>query len=111
MTRLPGAESNRIWPAVKSLAQDRNLIVHGFWAVDDALDDRPVVLSHRFLESEDYVTGEYFDYRRFEFFQKRADHLLNMFRQFRTMLGGLTREERSAAKLILPKEEPKARKR
>jgi hypothetical protein len=109
--RLPGAESNRIWPALNSLAKDRNLIVHGFWAVDDALDDRPVVLSHRFLESEDYVTGEYFDYRRFEFFQKRADHLLNMFRQFRTMLDGLTREERSAAKLILPKEEPKARKR
>jgi|GEM_PF-1594737 hypothetical protein len=111
VTRLPGAETNRIWPALKNLAKDRNLIVHDFWAVDDAHDDRPVVLSHHFLESEDYVTGEYFDYRRFEFFQKRADHLLNMFRQFRVMLDGLTREQRIAAKLILPKEERKPRKR
>jgi hypothetical protein len=111
ITRLPGAETNRIWPALKQLAKDRNLIVHGFWAVDDAHDDRPVALSHRFLESDDYVTAEYFDYRRFEFFQKRADHLLNMFREFRVMLDGLTREERIAAGLILPKEERKPRRR
>jgi pilus assembly protein Flp/PilA len=49
VTRLPGAETKRIWPALKNLAKDRNLIVHGFWAVDDAHDDRPVVLSHHFL--------------------------------------------------------------
>jgi len=110
VTRLPGAETSRIWPALSSLASDRNLIVHGFWAVDDAHDDRPVVLSHRFLESEDYVTAEYFDYRRFEFFQKRADHLLNMFRQFRVMLGDLTREQRIEAKLVLPKEDRRPRK-
>lgn len=110
VTRLPGAETNRIWPALRRLAKDRNLIVHGFWAVDDAHDNRPVVLSHRFLESEDYVTAEYFDYHRFESFQKHADHLLNMFRQFRVMLGDLGREERIAAGLISPKEERKPRR-
>jgi hypothetical protein len=103
VTGLPGAETGRIWPTLEKLANERNLIAHGFWAVDDKHDDRPVVMSHKFLESEDYVTGEHFDYARFDSFMKRAEHLLNTFRQFRVMLDGLSREQRIAAGLILPK--------
>jgi hypothetical protein len=103
VTRLPGAKTDRIWSTLDKLASERNLIAHGFWAVDNRHDNRPVVMSHVFLESEDYVTGEHFDYARFDYFMKRAEHLLNTFRQFRVMLDGLTREERIAAKLILPK--------
>ena len=60
-------------------------------------------MSHKFLESEDYVTGEYFDYSRFERFMKLSDHLLNTFKQFRVMLDSLTPEQRIAAGLALPK--------
>jgi len=99
--RLPGVETDKIWPTLENLADERNLIAHGFWAVGE--NDRPTVLSHRFLESEDYVTAEFFDYTRFEYFLKRAEHLLNTFRLFKTMLENMTKEERVAAKLTLPK--------
>jgi hypothetical protein len=101
--RLPGAETDKIWPTLDNLASERNLIAHGYWAVADKENDRPVVMSHKFLESEEYVTGEYFDYTRFDYFMKRAEHLLNTFRQFRAMLDNLPREDRIAAGLTLPK--------
>ena len=44
------------------------------------------MFSHKFLESDGYVTGEFFDYGRFDYFLRRAEHLLNTFRQFKTML-------------------------
>jgi hypothetical protein len=101
--KMPGAQTDKIWPTLKHLASERNLIAHGFWAVNE--EQRPVVLSHKFLESEDYVTGEFFDYRRFEYFIKRADHLLNTFRLFKTMLEGISKADRIAAGLTLPKKQ------
>ena len=101
MKRLPGVETDKIWPTLDNLADERNLISHGFWAVGES--DRPIVLSHKFPESEDYVTAEFFDYTRFEYFLKRAEHLLNTFRLFKTMLEKLSKEERAAAKFTLPK--------
>jgi Protein of unknown function (DUF5131) len=50
---IPGAESDEIWPALKDLQQERNLIGHGVWMI--ASDGRPRVVWHaKFLES---VTG------------------------------------------------------
>ena len=64
----PNAKTAAIWPAAHDLRNDRNLIAHGVWVVDD--DARPIVVWHRkFLESEEYITGEYLDYRRFASFQ------------------------------------------
>jgi hypothetical protein len=99
--RMPGARTDRIWPTLEHLASERNLIAHGFWSVNE--EGRPVVLSHKFLESEDYVTGEFFEYARFDYFLKRADHLLNTFRQFKTMLEAMPKGDRVAAGLTLSK--------
>ncbi len=101
--QIQGAETDKIWPTLAHLASERNLIAHGFWSVNE--EQRPVVLSHKFLESEDYVTGEFFDYARFDYFMKRADHLLNTFRLFKTMLESMSKEDRIAAGLTLPKKQ------
>ena len=106
---IPEAKTDKIWPTLEHLAAERNLIAHGFWSVDNA--GRPTVLSHKFLESEDYVTGEIFDYARFEYFQKRADHMLNTFRLFKTMLDEMPKEDRIAAGFTLPKKPPKSLRR
>ncbi|MGA2492669.1 MAG: hypothetical protein ABSF67_06915 [Roseiarcus sp.] len=99
--KLPGAETDKIWPTLEKLAQERNLIAHGFWAVDSS--GRPVVMSHKFLESDDYVTAEFFDYTRFDYFITRAEHLVKTFQQFKTMLDSLSKDQRIAAGLTLPK--------
>jgi hypothetical protein len=41
---IPGAESGAIWPALKDLGQERNLIGHGVWMISD--DGRPMVVRH-----------------------------------------------------------------
>jgi len=107
--RIPGARTDKIWPTLEHLASERNLIVHGFWSVNE--EGLPVVLSHKFLESEDYVSGEFFDYARFDYFLKRTNHLLNTFRQFKTMLEEMPRENRIAAGLTLPKKQNSHRQR
>jgi hypothetical protein len=99
--RMPGARTDKIWPTLEHLAGERNLIAHGFWAVNE--EGRPVVLSHKFLKSEDYVIAEFFDYARFDYFLRRADHLLNTLRQFKTMLEAMPKESRIAAGLTLSK--------
>ncbi len=100
---MPGARTDKIWPTLTHLTSERNLITHGFWSVNR--EGRLVVLSHKFLESEDYVTAEFFDYRRFEYFMKRADHLLNTFRVFKTMLDSMSKADRIAVGLTLPKKQ------
>ncbi|MCX7382930.1 MAG: hypothetical protein NT133_16300 [Alphaproteobacteria bacterium] len=44
------------------LANDRNLIVHGAWAMADG---KPWVVWHKFIEDTDSIIGEYFESRRF----------------------------------------------
>jgi hypothetical protein len=42
---------------------ERNLIAHGVWMVDNK--GRPLVVWHsKFLESDDFIGAEYFDYAR-----------------------------------------------
>jgi hypothetical protein len=89
---IPGAESDAIWAAARDLRNERNLIAHGVWMVDD--DFRPLVVWHRkFLESEEYVTGEYFDYTRFDYFQARGRQLLTTFTEFKRLLEDAIAEE------------------
>lgn len=95
---IPGAESDAIWPAAHDLRNERNLIAHGVWMVD--CDARPLVVWHRkFLESDEYVSGEYFSYRRFDYFQARGQHLLTTFADFKRLLEeALDEEARSRIK-------------
>jgi hypothetical protein len=60
ITSLPGAETDAIWPALKNLRDERNLIGHSVWMISN--DDRPLVVWHaKFLESVDWVGAEFFD--------------------------------------------------
>jgi hypothetical protein len=79
---IPGAESDEIWPALKELQQERNLIGHGVWMI--ASDGRPRVVWHaKFLESVDWVGSEYFDWTRFDYFLARGRVLLKTFADFK----------------------------
>ena len=83
--QIPGAETDKIWPALDRLRTERNLIVHGVWAV--ANDGRPLVIWHgRFLECDDFIGAEYFEPWRFERYMKIATHLLDTFTKLHRML-------------------------
>src|SRR5258708_8051610 len=82
---IPGAESEAIWPALKRLRDERNLIGHGVWMITN--DDRPLVVWHaKFLESTEWVGGEFFDWRRFDYFLERGQLLLKTFAEFKAIL-------------------------
>jgi hypothetical protein len=82
---LPGAKTDRIWPTLKALGKERNLIGHGVWMWTS--EERPLVVWHsKFLESEDWVGAEYYDWSRFDSFMKKATVLMNTFAQFKLML-------------------------
>jgi hypothetical protein len=85
ISALPGAHTHRIWPALKELGKDRNLIGHGVWMWTN--EERPLVVWHsKFLESLDCVGAEYFDWSRFDRFMKRATVLMNTFAELKLML-------------------------
>lgn len=68
---LPGVQSDAIWPALKALGKERNLIGHGVWMISN--DDRPMVVWHaKFLESTDWVGAEFFGWERFDDFLERG---------------------------------------
>ena len=84
--QLPGAKTDAIWPTVKRLGKERNLIGHGVWAWTPD-EGRPLVVWHaKFLENVDWVGAEYFDWARFDLFKKRATALVNMLDQFKRLL-------------------------
>jgi hypothetical protein len=93
LTSIPGAEMDAIWPTLNNLRQERNLIGHGVWMI--ASDDRPLVVWHaKFLESADWVGGEYFDWRRFEYFLDRGQILLKVFADFKALVEASIAEEK-----------------
>jgi hypothetical protein len=50
-------------------------------------EKRPLVVWHStFLEEDDWVGAEFFDWRRFDFFMQRATPLMNTFAEFKLML-------------------------
>jgi hypothetical protein len=82
---MPGAETDAIWPTLNKLQAERNLIGHGVWMF--ASDGRPLVVWHsKFLESDDWIGSEYFDWHRFDQFLERGEVLLKTFFEFKALL-------------------------
>jgi hypothetical protein len=83
--QIPGAETDKIWPALKALGKERNLIGHGVWMWTN--EERPLVVWHsKFLEEDDWVGAEFFDWSRFDHFMKRATVLMDTFAQFKLLV-------------------------
>jgi hypothetical protein len=91
---IPDAQSDAIWPTVTELQNERNLIGHGVWMI--ASDGRPLVVWHaKFLDSADWVSGEYFDWHRFDHFLERGQVLLKTFADFKADLDAALAEEKA----------------
>jgi len=60
--------------AFETLADERNLMVHGAWLM---ANDKPYVVWHKFLEDTNSVMGEFFEKPRFEHFTKKGNALLD----------------------------------
>lgn len=71
-----GVDFDTLWRTVDRLTDERHLIAHGSWMIVD--DTRPLVVWHKYLENNDTVIGEYFDYSRFERFMSSAQKLMEM---------------------------------
>jgi hypothetical protein len=68
---IPGTKTGAIWPALKAIGKERNLIGHGVWLWTS--EERPLVIWHsKFLEDAEWVGAEFFDYTRFDYFMRRA---------------------------------------
>lgn len=88
LKQLHNAKTDRIWPTLKALGKERNLIGHGVWMWTN--EDRPLVVWHsKFLEEDDWVGAEFFDWTRFEYFMERATVLMNTFGQFKLLVVGV----------------------
>ena len=82
---IPDAESDAIWPALKDLGRERNLIGHGVWMMADS--GRPMVVWHaRSLESDEWIDANYFDWERFDHFLTIGRVTLNTFAEFKRLL-------------------------
>ena len=66
-----------------------------------ASDDRPLVVWHaKFLEEDDWVGAEYFDFSRFDYFMRRSVVLANTFAQFKQLLIEALKEEKAARGIL-----------
>src|SRR3954452_480163 len=66
---IEGAESDAVWPALKNLGHERNLIGHGVWMTTG--EGRPMVVWHaRSLQLGEGIEAQYFDWERFDHFLK-----------------------------------------
>ena len=92
---IPGAKTDAIWPALKALGKERNIIGHGVWMWTN--EARPLVVWHsKFLEEADWIGAEFFDFTRFDYFMRRAELLMNTFAQFKLLLVKAIEEEKAA---------------
>lgn len=76
-----------------TLANERNLIVHGAWTMTD---DKPWVVWHKFVEDTDSIIGEHFEAWRFERSMKKANHILGMLHEMHNSLEAQTGTKTSA---------------
>jgi len=83
----PGLELHALKSAIRQLADDRNLMVHGAWTMTD---DKPWVVWHKFAEDTDSVIGEHFEPWRFERFMTKGLHILGTLRESHNMLEAQT---------------------
>ena len=80
----PRAKTGAIWPALKAIGKERNLIGHGVWLWTS--EERPLIVWHsKFLEDAEWVGAEFFDYTRFDYFMRRAEVLMNTFANFKLL--------------------------
>jgi hypothetical protein len=92
---IPGAKADKIWRALKVLTKERNLIGHGVWMWTN--EDRPLVVWHsKFLEENDWIGAEFFDWVRFDYFMKQATALMNTFTQFKLLVVKAVDEQKPA---------------
>jgi hypothetical protein len=92
VTAIPGAESEAIWPALKDLTQERNLIGHGVWMMSD--DGRPLVAWHaRSIELGEAPEAQYFDWDRFDHFLTIGALTLKTFSEFKNLVERRVAEE------------------
>jgi hypothetical protein len=81
---IPGAESDAVWPILKDLGEERNLIGHGVWMISH--DGRPMVVWHARSESLDHIEAQYFDWARFDQFLELGSAVLKTFSEFKELL-------------------------
>jgi hypothetical protein len=77
----------------RTLADERNLIVHGSWTMTD---DKPWVVWHKFAEDTESIIGEHFEAPRFERFMTKGNHILDMLRKYHNLLEAQTGKKTSA---------------
>ncbi|MDE2167536.1 MAG: hypothetical protein KGJ66_14515 [Alphaproteobacteria bacterium] len=95
VSQIPGAKTDAIWPALKALSKERNLIGHGVWMWTN--EQRPLVVWHaKFLEEDDWVGAEFFDWSRFDYFMKRATVLMNTFAEFKRLIVNAVDQQKRA---------------
>ncbi len=78
----------------REMAGERNLMVHGAWAM---VDDKPWVVWHKFLEDDDSIVGEFFEPWRFERFMKKGGQMLVMLVRFHGMMLEVETGKKSSA--------------
>ncbi len=91
--REQGLKLDALKDGFTTLAQERNLIVHGAWTM---VEEKPWVVWHKFLEDDDSIVGEFFEARRFERFMVKGQHMLAMLRRLHNMLEEQTGKKTSA---------------
>jgi hypothetical protein len=96
LQQLPSAKTNKIWPTLKALTKERNLIAHGTWMWTE--DDRAMVIWHaKMLEEADWIGAEFFDWARFDSFIRKTTLLVNMFAGIKLLVVQLVDAEKAKA--------------
>jgi hypothetical protein len=86
---------------MRDFADERDLIAHGVWMVDNEF--KPIVVWHtKMLESENEVVGEYYPYERFDHWLTVGRQLLKTFAEFKKLLSEALDEEQTARAAIQP---------
>jgi hypothetical protein len=102
VANLPGAKTERIWPTLRWLGKERNVIAHSVWLWSPS-EQRPMVVWHsKFLETDEWVGAEFYDWERFERFDKRVKALVNLFNDFKALLVKGADEARAKGIVLTP---------
>jgi hypothetical protein len=91
--RIPGAQSDAIWPTLKDLGEERNLIGHGVWLITH--EGRPMVVWHARSENHEGIEAQYFDWARFDRFLELGGVVLKTFAEFKQLFEAAIEAERA----------------
>lgn len=102
VANLPGAKTERIWPTLRWLGRERNIIAHGVWLWSPS-HQRPMVVWHsKFLETDEWVGAEFYDWNRFDVFDQRVKVMINLFNDFKMLLVKANDDARAKG-IVIPK--------